>query len=337
MTRTLCIAGTILAILTSIGCTTAQQGISNVTFRGFDRCSRVTNGNAEIVAVPQSGGRLLNYALNGRNILFRDPAVDGDKLVPGKRAHLDAGRLDIGPETHPTHKIPPRPVLWSGQWAAQVCGPLSLRLTSQECPSTGVQITRLFELSPDSSHLLVRQTMTNVSDKTTYWCFWSRTLAKGGGICMAPINPKSKFPKGYARYIWGRDRRIETVNPEGPRIKVVGDLVTLEAIGEESLKIGMDSSAQWMAYACDGLLFVKRFRYFPDGEYTDALGFSVAIYLNDRMCELEPISPQAILKPGESYTFDEEWWLFDYPAGDQRPLDFAKIKQFVAANTKLSE
>ena len=337
MMRTSFIAGLALAILSAVGCSTAPRGVSNVTFRGFEGCYRVTNGGTEIVAVPQSGGRLLSYALNGKNILYRNPKQDYDKLQPGKRIDPDGGRLDIGPETHPEHKIPSRPVLWRGEWQPDTCGPRALRLTSQKCPATGVQITRVFALSPDSSHLVVRQTMTNVSDKTTHWCFWSRTLAKGGGICMVPVNPKSKFPKGYARYIWGKDRRIEAETPDEPRIRIVGDLVTLEAVGKESLKIGMDSSAQWMAYACDGQLFVKRFRYFPGGVYNDALGWSVAVYLNDRMCELEPLSPQAVLKPGESYTFDEEWWLFDYPAANERPLDFAKIKRFVAENTKLSE
>ena len=159
---------------------------------------------------------------------------------------------------------------------------------------------------------------------------------------MAPINPKSKFPKGYARYVWGKEREekgkdLLTEDPSEPRIQVVGDLVTLEAVGEKSLKIGCDSDAGWMAYACDGMLFVKRFRYCPDEVYNDALGFSVAVYLTGDMCELEPISPQAVLAPGESYSFDEDWWLFDYPGANRRPLDFDAIKKFVAKHAVLDE
>lgn len=310
-------------------------GVSTLTFRGFEGCCRIANGKTEVVVAPQSGGRLLSYALNGKDILYQDAEVDGHKLAPGKRFHPDAGRFDIGPEQHPTRPIPRRPALWTGKWTAEQRGRLAVCLTSQKCPSTGMQIQRLFRLAPDSSHLLVRQTMTNVSSNTTYWCFWSRTLAKGGGVCMVPLDPKSKFPKGYARYLWG-GKPIETEHPEEPRLRVAAGLLTLDAVGEKSLKVGLDSSAEWMAYACDGLLFVKRFRYFPQGLYSDALGFSVAVYLNDRMCELEPISPQAVLKPGESYTFDEEWWLLDYPDANARPLDAAKAKAFVAANTARS-
>ena len=315
------------------------KGVSGTATEVYEFCTRISNGTTDVVVAPSSGGRLLAYALDGKNILYRHPEPDPTKIKPGRRIRMLAGRFDIGPEIHPTHKIPRRDLLWRGEWSLKQTGPMSVRITSQKCPATGVQITRELTLDDNSSHLLVRQTMTNVSDKTTRWCFWSRTLAKGGGICMVPLNPKSKFPKGYARYVWGKGvkRRILTEDPEEPRINVVGNLVTLEAVGEKSLKIGCDSDGEWMAYACDGMLFVKRFRYFPGAVYNDALGFSVAVYLTGDMCELEPISPEAPLKPGESYTYDEEWWLLDYPAANDRPLDFNEIKQLVAEQTALSK
>jgi hypothetical protein len=152
-----------------------------------------------------------------------------------------------------------------------------------------------------------------------------------------PLNPRSKFPKGYARYVWGDKPDILTENPDEPRIRAAGALLALEAVGDTNLKVGLDSLAGWMAYACDGLLFVKRFRCFPDGVYSDALGFSVAVYLNGRMCELEPISPEAPLQPGQSYTFDEQWWLLDYAQANARPLDCANVEQFVGKSTALPQ
>ena len=312
-------------------------GVSGVAMEVYEFCTRIFNGTTEVVVAPSSGGRLLVYGLRGKNILHRHPKPDPATVKPGRGIRMLAGRFDIGPETHPTHPVPRRPLLWRGEWSLKQAGPFSVKITSQKCPATGVQIAREFVLDEGSSHLLVRQTMTNVSDEMTRWCFWSRTLAKGGGICMVPLNPKSKFPKGYARYVWGKKgkRTIETDHPEESRIRVVSGLVTLEAVGDKPLKIGLDSDAGWMAYACDGMLFVKRFRYFPGAVYSDALGFSVAVYLTGEMCELEPISPEAPLKPGESYTFDEHWWLFDYPEANDRPLDFEKIKRFVAEHTAL--
>ena len=317
------------------------NGVSGVALEVYEFCTRISNGRAEVIVAPSSGGRLLGYSIGGRNILFRQPKPDPEKIWPGQGIPMLAGRFDIGPEVHPTRPVPRRSVLWRGEWSLKKIGPLSVQITSQKCPATGVQIQRVFTLDDDSSHLLVRQTMTNVSDQETRWCFWSRTLAKGGGVCMVPLNPKSKFPKGYARYLWGKERQqakrsFAIEDPGEPRIKVVGGLVTLQSAGK-SLKIGLDTDAEWMAYACDGMLFVKRFRHFPGATYSDALGFSVAIYLEGRMCELEPISPEAPLKPGESYTYDEEWWLFDYPQANARPLDFEAIKKLVAERTALGE
>ncbi len=320
----------------------AAKGVSGVVLDVYEFATRVSNGRAEIVVGQSSGGRLLRYAIDGRNILYRLPQPDPAKVRPGRHIRVLAGRFDIGPEKNPTHPIPRREVLWRGPWRLKQVGPLAVEITSQKCPATGVQIKRLFRLDADSSHLLVRQTMTNVSDHETRWCFWSRTLAKGGGIAIVPLNPKSKFPHGFARYLWGEERKklgkdLLVADPSEPRIKVVGDLVTLEAVGDTSLKIGCDSDGEWMAYARGGLLFVKRFRYFPGATYSDALGFSVAVYLTGDMCELEPISPEAVLKPGESYTYDEEWWLFDYPDANKRPLDLAAIKKLVAERTRLGE
>ena len=310
----------------------SRNGVSRLAFRGFEDCYRLSNGTVDVVLVPESGGRVLCYGLDGKNILYADPQADAGRRAPAARVFQDGGRFDIGPEKHPHTPIPPRPLLWRGPWTATIGGPRTVVLTSVKCPATRVQITRAFTLAADSSHLLVRQTMTNVSDAPTEWCFWSRTLAAGGGTCVVPLNRASTFPKGYARYLWG-GKPIETAEPEEPRLRTVDGMLVLRAVGESSLKVGLDSSDGWMAYACDGLLFAKRFRYVPGGVYNDALGFSAAIYLNEKMCELEPISPRAVLGPGESYTFDEEWWLFDYPITPDTSPDPSAIRRYVAQHT----
>ncbi len=343
----LCAAG----LLAAAGCVTTKRvsharpapprGMSGLVLATHLYATRVNNGDAEFVVNYDLGGRLVRYALNGRNILYQEPYPDPTKAKPGRRVRMLAGRFDIGPEVHPQHPIPRRPVLWRGPWDFKRVGPLAVEIASQKDPATGVQIKRRFELDKSGSHLVVRQTMTNVSDRETAWCFWTRTLAKGGGVCVVPLNPKSKFPKGFVRYLWGEERKkagkpFAVDDPSKPRIRVDGRLVTLEAVGDKSLKIGCDSDAGWMAYARDGLLFVKRFRYFPDATYSDALGFSVAVYLTGEMCELEPISPEARLRPGQSYTFVEEWWLFDYPKANERPLDAQAVECFVEQPTRLT-
>ena len=61
-------------------------------------------------------------------------------------------------------------------------------------------------------------------------------------------------------------------------------------------------------------VFVKRFPTFPDRVYNEAAGLTLSVwYPPSKMIELEPIGPRERLKPGESASFTEDWWLLSHP------------------------
>ena len=61
-------------------------------------------------------------------------------------------------------------------------------------------------------------------------------------------------------------------------------------------------------------LFVKRFPAYPDRVYNEAAGLTLSVwYPTGPRIELEPIGPRERLKPGESASFTEEWWLLSHP------------------------
>ena len=66
-----------------------------------------------------------------------------------------------------------------------------------------------------------------------------------------------------------------------------------------------------MAYLMpNDTMFVKRWQVFPNRPYGEMAGLTLSIWYPDgAMCELEPIGPREILKPGEKASFVEEWWL----------------------------
>ena len=300
-----------------------------IAYRGWENCYRLSNDVAEVIVVPESGGRVLTYSVNGQNILYVNRAHDGKTLadLEEKWFDPDGGRFDVGPEaiTSRLHLL-----TWLGAWEAEIIGDYALRIVSQPDTSLGIQLTREFTLDKESSYLTVRQTMRNISDHDTEWCFWSRTLTKGWGMLLVPLNPESKFPHGWAKYVWRKG--IETEAPRDDRVVVSDGLLTVRAVGT-SAKYGTDSSAGWMAYAKDGLLFVKRFRYFPEETYNDGAGFSVEIYITDHMCELEPLSPRAILRPNEAYSFTEHWWLLEYGPAEKLPFDLDEAVQLINEHT----
>jgi hypothetical protein len=283
-------------------------GTSRVDYFGYTQCVQLENETTRVILCHQAGGRVLEYSLHGKNSLWLDAAQKGWELRPNATApDLGAGRFDIGPEMI----VPRRPTLWLGAWTAEIIGPRTARLTSQEDPATGVQLVRDFKLDEKDSRLWCTQTIRNASSGTTTWCHWSRTLAVGGGIVVIPLTRPSRFPQGYVRYEPGS---LINFRPGDPNIRERDGF--LEIVGAPKFpKLGMDSSAGWFAYLMpNNLLFVKRYPVYPERVYNEVAALTISIwYDRDVRCELEPIGPMEKLAPGASASFTEEWQLTEFP------------------------
>ena len=288
---------------------TMPQTATTVSFYGYDDCIRLENATTRVTLAPGSGGRVLEYSLHGENAIFLPEGDEGGGVY--------AGRFDIGPE----QTVPPHPDLWSGRWTGEITGTGAARLTSVEDAATGVQLIREFELGTESSRLTCKQIMTNVSDQPNAYCYWSRTLARGGGICVIPVTEPSRFPSAYVMY---EPEAAINFRPEDPNVLWRDGF--LEIVGPPRFaKLGMDSTAGWFAYLMrNDLMFVKEFSVYPDRVYNEVAGLTISIYYPDGpYCELEPIGPRESLQPGESASFTETWYLLPRefpPAGQQLDL-----------------
>lgn len=306
---------------------TAIQGAESesakvVRYLNYDKAIELTNESTKVVLCPQAGGRVLEYSFNGKNSLYLDEKEAEWK--PGKPGPSSAGRFDIGPEL----VIPRRSTLWSGEWTGEITGPRSARLTSQHDEATGVQLIRDFELDAKSSHFRCTQTIMNVSSKTQEWCHWSRTFAQGEGICVIPLAGQSRFPNKYVMYEEGA---LINARPTDPNIRIRDGFLEILAAPRRP-KLGFDSYAGWMAYAMkNDLLFVKKFKTFPDRVYNEAAGLTISVwYPEGARVELEPIGPRERLEPGQVGSFTEEWWLApsEFPP-DGNDLDLGRISAIV--------
>ena len=296
-----------------------------IDYAGYRRCPALFNDDARVVLGPHVGGRVLEYAWRGENALWLTPAHDGVIIEPGQpppgMLFPSGGRFDIGPEMI----IPPHPELWLGPWQAEIINSTTARLTSVASPTTGVQLRREFALAPQGSHLACTQTMHNVGERPTRWCYWARTFGRGHGICVVPLTPElSRFPRQYVMYTPGGG--IEA-RPDDPAIRVRDGY--LEVFDTPVYpKLGLDSYAGWFAYLMPhDLLLVKRFPTYPNRVYNEVAGLTISLwYYRDVVCELEPIGPMEVLAPGESASFTEEWWLLPYPFPERRDaLDLARV------------
>ena len=288
----------ILAWVILAGALQSAEGARVISFHGYDNCIELKNKTTRVVLCPAVGGRVLEFSIQGKNALWLNP----DEA--GKLNGASAGRFDIGPE----RILPRRNALFRGPYKGEITGARSARLTSGKDPSSGFQIVREFSLAADRPHLICKQTVINISRETKQVCYWCRTFAQGQGICVVPVTGFSRMPKKHVMY---DDHLVINFAPKNGSITQREGFIIVDGPPEKP-KLGFDSMSGWMAYLTrNDLMFVKRWQTFPNRVYGEMASLTLSIwYPAERpMCELEPIGPREILKPGERASFTEEWFL----------------------------
>ena len=297
-----------------------------VPFLGYDRAIEMKLGTARAVIGPQAGGRVLEFSIDGKNAMYLD--LDEKNWKPGKPASISAGRFDYGPEL----TVIPHPTIWSGDWTAEIVG-TNVKLTSPR--DGGMQLVREFSFTTHgkSVGLACKQTMLNISKETREVCHWGRSFSPGGGICLIPLGDKpSRFPSKYAMY---EESAIINVRNADDKIRERDGFLEILAPPRKP-KLGFDTYAGWLGYALpNDTLFVKKFATHPDRVYNEAAGLTLSVwYPTGPRIELEPIGPRERLKPGESASFTEVWWLLSHPfpkPGER--IDLKKLSEQVGKET----
>lgn len=305
------ILGGLLLTLASAGAAAdapVAKGVRVATYSGWEESMFLSGGDCKAVIVPATGGRIAHYSLNGENILFENPASFGKTLVNTPDGFWVGGyQCDIGPEIR---GLPDHPKIWMWPHRWRTPRENTVGVLSEPDLTVGLQLEKEIVMDPDTGELGIVQRMRNVIDKETAFCLWDRTLCKGDGFAFFPLNRSSRFPAGWSiRNSVDKKYSYNGKDPSDARVKVLDGVLVTQA-GGPALKVGADSDAGWIAYARGKLLFVKYFPFFPKGDYTDG-GNSVEFYCDARIAELEPLSPEIKLKPGENYSFPEKWVLIE--------------------------
>ena len=307
------------------------EGAEWIDSHGYKGCVLLSNRSTRAVLEPNCGGRIIEYSIDGANVLYVDPEQDGWTYTEGEKGiNPSGGRFDIGPEM----KAPRRPNFWLGRWKAEITGPRTARMTSVADEATGVRLVREFTLDSETSYLRCTQIITNTSRETKSYNHWSRTFAEGGGICVVPLSQQSRFPLGYV--IYGPGAVLNYRHEPHENVRVRDGYLEIPGPPPQK-KFGVDSYAGWLGYITrSNLLFVKKFPVYPDRAYGEVAAYTISIwYDREVVCELEPIGPTETLAPGESASFTEDWWLFPYgyPASGEK-ADLAALGGFVKENAR---
>jgi hypothetical protein len=301
-----------LALAVAVSLRAADSQVQVEEYGGWTNAFVLRGGDCKAVVVPGVGGRILHYSVNGENIIFENSQLWGHTLHTHSNFWAGGYQIDIGPELR---GIPDHEWLWQGPWETRATKPFTVFSVSRPDLNLGLQLEKEIVVDPDSGELGITQRMRNISDREVSYCLWDRTLCKAGGFAIIPLNKKSKFRSGWSIRVGKKvpEYRYETEFPRDDRVRVMDGVLIAEAKAlpdAREMKIGADSDAGWIAYARGRLLFIKYFPVFADGNYSDG-GNTVEFYCSDRVGELEPLSPEVALKPGQNYTFPEKWTLVE--------------------------
>ncbi len=318
---------------------------------------RLANSLIELQILPEIGGRIIQFKLGDREFLWVNPKLAG-KFPEPNGLNAEGGWFNIGGD-----KLWPAPQGWDNdqQWPGPPdavldgqpyeCevlgsgppGEMAVRLTSRDDPRSGVRFSRVIRTFPGSTRVAFETTMTNIDTKPRRWGIWSHTQLDGANAdrsghnpllqAWCPINPKSRFSRGYDVMFGEQDN---------PSFQTDRDRGLVHVRYQYKVgKIGIDSPAGWSATVNGetGAVFVQRFVFETDKPYPD--GSSVEFWLNGTgkihaynkdivmpespienpyMFESEILSPFASLKPGQSYSWRYDWYATqiggDYPVLD---------------------
>ncbi|MCE9534538.1 MAG: hypothetical protein K8T89_25960 [Planctomycetes bacterium] len=306
----------------------ADQPPRVIAFHNYTKAIELKRGTTRVILCPQAGGRVLEFSVAGNDAMFLDDAEK--KWESGKPNSISAGRFDYGPEL----VVIAHPKIWSGEWTAEIVED-SVKLTSPREEAAGMQLVREFRLIEHNKSvgLSCKQTMINVCKEVREVCHWGRSFSPSGGICLIPLGDRpSRFPSKYAMY---EDSAIINVRNTDDRIRERDGFLEILSPPRKP-KLGFDSYAGWLAYLLpNNTLFVKRFATHPDRVYNEAAALTLSVwYPTGPRIELEPIGPRERLKPGESASFTEEWWLLSHPfpkKGEQ--IDLKALREQVVKET----
>ncbi len=295
------------------------MNIERIEYRGWPNCYRLSNELVDLVVTTDVGPRIIRYGFQGEANEFKEYSEDAGK-TGGEEFHLFGGhRLWHAPE-HPIRTYFPDNYMVSAR-----AYPKFLRVTQQTEPTTGIQKEMDIRLDPRTSHVQVTHRLTNNNLWDLELSAWALSVMEMGGVAILPLPRRGEHPTDMLptsnlvvwpytnladpRWTLGRRFILFRQNPRWLTPQKIGALVP----------------DGWIAYARNGHLFVKKFDFYPDGIYPD-LGSSIELFNRVEMAEMETLSPQALLAPGETLEHFEDWYLLkDIP----QPETEADVETYV--------
>jgi hypothetical protein len=291
---------------------TEARGVRRMAFQSWPEALFIESRDTlpKPVVVPALGGRVMSYGLPGQNLLWVNPATDGRTFTAGGEGFQPGGfQCDLGPSVA---GIAAHPEIWVGPYEWTAKKKYLVTLESPEDKTLRVRLEKEIQFDPSSGELGFVHRMKNLGERDSAYCFWHRIACQPGGFVLIPLNSKSRFPAGWSqRRQTGERVQYDGVQPDSSAVRLL-DGVLVAKTGGAATAIGTDSDGQWVAYALGKSLFVVHFPIYSSATYSEG-GNTVTVAWDEKMTELQPLSPEARLRSRKTYEFPLKWSVLELP------------------------
>ena len=339
--------------------------VREVTFAGW-KAQQVSNRWVRLTVVPQLGGRLMQVTFGDHSYLFVNPKLKGKHFPPsdatlGQWYNYGGDKIWPLPEGEQDEQHWPGPrsdALDAGDYEFKVVAQgtgCTIRLNGPADPHTGLQYSREISLAADSPEISFHAVMKNYSAHPIRWSVQSVTQYNTASAesasaynrnfwAFTPLNPTSAYDDGY-------HARLGPSND--PAYSVKDGLFALHWLYLER-ELWLDSPGDWVAVVdgSSGYAMVERSAHAqaeypgkatvifytngPAVQYDDqGMPFLTSSNPDDvpYYMEAEINSPMVRLEPGQTYSFDTNWFPTRSTADLKTVTDAGVVNRALAATT----
>ncbi len=300
----------------------AKATAEEFNYHGW-KAIRMSNGLVTLVAVPEIGGRIIEYKLGDRPLLWVNPNELGKKYDAAdaqNRTYRDFGGYKAWPAPLSKWQGPPDPEgssLDSGRWTSQIITGRGRRVEVElKSPAdktvTGLQITRNIVMYTGTTNVVITEKFENVSDHEVEWSIQHTSQLLGSLAEDAEFSPESKvyFPlnpdsKHKRRFVYLNESGVDQFSP-------IEDNSLLEvSYRGHAGRIGADSMGGWAAHldSISNYAFVQRFTERQLQDYPEQNStITVRTSSEHSYMELGILSPLERIAPGDTAESRVEWY-----------------------------
>jgi hypothetical protein len=283
--------------MTAMTCEEIEQ------YKTYGRALRLSNGALEAIVTLDVGPRTMHVSLAGGPNMFADGCGLKEDLPDGTVYEYFGGhRVWHSPEAFPrsyvsdSHPLDHHELYDDGVLLVQ----------RQE---SWTQIAKSVELRFRAESIAVTSTLTNNGAWPIEMAVWSLFLGSPNGRLILPVVQRNAGLLPNTSYaIWSYSRMNDPRVHWGQRYVVLDH----DEANEAAFKFGYANESGWLAYVNNGCCLVKTFRHERGAQYPDR-GCSSEAYSAGWGIDIESLSPLRLVRPGESISHDEEWFVFECP------------------------